>query len=78
MQATSRTAPRPIRLPSAGGAARTAARILVYRYWNELGTAEIAALMELSSGAVWVNLHRARQTFKRHFTTLTEGSRAHR
>ncbi|MFC3992502.1 sigma factor-like helix-turn-helix DNA-binding protein [Actinoplanes siamensis] len=50
----------------------------MYRYWNELGTAEIAALMELSSGAVWVNLHRARQTFKRHFTTLTEGSRAHR
>lgn len=38
-------------------------RLLVARYWDELSGAEIGALLDLSSSAVWVRLHRARKAF---------------
>jgi RNA polymerase sigma-70 factor (ECF subfamily) len=52
--------------------------ILVYRYWDDLGGGEIAALTELSTPAVWVRLHRARQAFKRSFKALAEVGYAQR
>lgn len=52
--------------------------VLVYRYWDELSTSEIAALTGLSASAVWVRLHRARQVFKRSFKAVTEVGHAQR
>lgn len=52
--------------------------ILVYRYWDELGAAEIAALTGLPVGAVWVRLHRSRHAFKKTYAEVEEDARAYR
>lgn len=43
--------------------------VLRLRYWEELGVAEIATVLQLSPGAVRVRLHRARQQLKPLLTT---------
>jgi RNA polymerase sigma factor (sigma-70 family) len=37
--------------------------VLMLRYWDEFGAAEIAALLQISVSAAWVRLHRARRAF---------------
>lgn len=46
-----------------------ARELLRLRYWEELSVAEIATVLQLSSGAVRVRLHRARQQLKPILTT---------
>ena len=46
-----------------------AREVLRLRYWEELSVAEIATVLQLSSGAVRVRLHRARQQLKPALTT---------
>jgi RNA polymerase sigma factor (sigma-70 family) len=41
--------------------------VLQLRYWDEFGTAEIAAHLAVSPSAVWVRLHRARRAFQEAF-----------
>lgn len=43
--------------------------VLRLRYWEELSVAEIATVLQLSSGAVRVRLHRARQQLKPMLTS---------
>lgn len=46
--------------------------VLIHKYWDELSAGEIAALTGVSTAAVWVRLHRARQAFKGTFQQITE------
>ena len=46
-----------------------AREVLRLRYWEELSVAEMATVLQLSSGAVRVRLHRARQQLKPMLTS---------
>jgi RNA polymerase sigma-70 factor (ECF subfamily) len=52
--------------------------VLVHYYWDRLSAREIATLTGISTGAVWVRLHRSRQAFKKTYASVSEAGRAYR